>query len=178
MIRAEKRPSPFDVLQMVQAEPGIRLTEIRERTQLGWASIYQRLDYLQSRGLLRRHKDGHAVHLFPTEASFAAEPEIAADAAAQRLRGDTARRIAKAVVEHPGIGSERLAQILGVHRRVVYYHVRILVETGLVQRAGGLCRSKLIPTPALIQAVEADGSTRHVLNRSHRATNLEIGQAN
>ena len=73
------------------------------------------------------------------------------------MRGGTARRIAKAIHDAPGRNVQDIAVDIGESPRVVYYHVRRLIEAKLVHSASETRHRDLQPTlrlAAILQAQE------------------------
>ena len=166
-------PNPLlHVLEIVHDSPGLSLDALRERAGLGWGSVYQRVDLLKEAGLLREERDGKRKRLFaaaPPDAEACRQASVGA--LLGRLNRDTARRVARAVLEHPGMGAERLAQLVGIPPRSVYLHIKQLVALGLVEREGTFFRSNLRPTERLRSVLEREEFS--IVTFSHRAGNLE-----
>lgn len=111
--------------------PGVSITEVAARLSMTWGQINYHLIRLTHAGLVTTVKAGRHRLVFPSDHS----PEMPEDRAI--LLGKTARAIALVIVENPYVAITDLVRISGESERVVYYHVRRLLDAGLVSSASG-----------------------------------------
>jgi DNA-binding transcriptional ArsR family regulator len=104
---------------------------------------------MEDAGLLHTRAAGRRRLAYPGPA---AESPPALDRARAMLAGPTTRRVAEGVLARPGIGIEELLETLGESPRAVYYHVKRLVDAGLVLRDPRVRYASLSPGP-LLQAL-------------------------
>lgn len=124
----EDSPLRQQILAIVKAQPGIPIGELMSRLGIGWGTVYHHISKLTRAGLIRTHASGRRRLVFPSP--FAVEPQ---DAPAYAIvHGATAQRVARAIVEKPGRSITDLCAELNESARVVYYHVKRLLDAGLV----------------------------------------------
>lgn len=139
------------ILEIVTARPGIPLTRLKARLDVSWGTLFYHLGILREKGLLRSVRAGRRrlvfpAHLFPSEKAFVA---------AAFLEGETARRIATAIRDHPDARIDELAALTGKSRRVVYYHVRQLLDAGIALRSSRTRHFGLRIDPRAVQIMDA-----------------------
>jgi predicted transcriptional regulator len=140
----EGAPVRREILKLVRAKPGIPISEVRARLDLGWGSLYYHIQKLELAGYLEVCSVGRLNLLYPPGADHARHAK-----AVSFLRGDTAMRIAEAILAEPGCSVPDLIAATGESPRVVYYHVKRLAEIGVVTSASRLRHVELQPTPEL-----------------------------
>lgn len=114
------------ILQVVYERPGISLTELAQRASMTWGQLNYHLGRLEQAGLVHSTKAGRHRLVFPEKA-----PEEAPEDRALLLE-KTARLLALLIVENPRVSVTDLVHMSGETPRVVYYHVKKLLEAGLV----------------------------------------------
>lgn len=155
--RAERllsAPVRRNVLDVVARHPGLPVGELQTLVGVGWGTLHHHLKKLEEAGLVRTHSVGRRriVHL----AGEGAHEGFAL------LRGRTARNVARAIVDNPGIGIVDLARVSGGSPRAVYYHVKRLVEAGLVTNGGNTRYAHLSamePLPRILRAASGTGES-------------------
>lgn len=123
---------------------------VRSRLGIPWATLHHHVAALRAAGELRVALCGRRALLFHAERAASAA-EIAARAMVQ---GDTARAIAAHVVSRPGHSIAEMSVALGRTERVVYYHVRRLIDAGLLQSSAPTRLHNLTPSPMLAFVLE------------------------
>lgn len=144
------------MLAAVEREPGISLTELCRRADIGWGTLYHHVAGLREAGQLRTHVVGRRHVVYPTQ-DAPAEGDAAAEA---MLRGETAGALARALSTGAAFDIVALAGAVDRSPRVVYYHVRRMMEAGLVRSSSRLRYRGLHATPALHKALASVSSRR------------------
>jgi predicted transcriptional regulator len=129
------------LLQVVQAEPGIHFQALVRRSGLANGTAVHHLRKLEEGGWVVGRSMGRYTCYFP-----GASPERSQLAQAPVTRSDGARRILAEIAANPGLSGQQIALRLGVQPSTVTYHVRRMLEVGLVQaeRDGRVIRLRAI----------------------------------
>lgn len=138
------------ILSVLRERPGLPLGELRELVGIPWATLHHHLTRLEQAGLARTLTQGRRRLAYPTGAEEAPE----AGRARAMLAGRAARQAALAVAQRPGGGVADVARAAGLSARAAYYHVRRLVDGGLVETATPGRLDALRPTPLLVQVLD------------------------
>lgn len=127
-----EHPQRARLLQIVEANPGLRFNELRAASGLGNGTLSHHTRVLVAHGHLRRLAQGGSTFFFP------ATPDRSTEARVMALRSDGARRVLAAIQRAPGSSNLDVAGLTGLDPGTVHYHVRRLSEAGLVhvRRAG------------------------------------------
>jgi predicted transcriptional regulator len=129
------------VLETVRQQPGIHLREVARRLDLTPNNAAYHLRVLERHGLLRSERlHGKRVY-FP-----AAGPEARRKFLAESLLRLASRaRVLAAVAATPAPNQTRIAALTGQHQGAVGWHLRLLMEAGLVaeERTSRECRYRL-----------------------------------
>ena len=140
------------ILQTVEREPGASPTRIVDALGIGWSTLYYHVKALEAAGRVRIVSAGRHTFLYP--------PGMVGDLkrSVQRsvLLGGRARLVAEEAARTPGHDVGSLAETLQVSPRVVYHHVRRLVEAGLLRSSMPRRYRDLAPTEPLL-ALLAEG---------------------
>lgn len=125
-------PQRARLVQIVEANPGLRFNELRTASGLGNGTLSHHVRVLAAHGHLRRLAKGGSTFFFP------ATPDRAMEARAVALKSEGARRVLAAIQASPGRSNLDVAGLTGLDPGTVHYHVRRLAEAGLVnvRRAG------------------------------------------
>ena len=120
-------PQRMSLLRLILARPGISLREASRQLQMNWATVTYHAMRLESAGLIQSRTVGRHRICYPMGN---------ADEGLVEARGilseATARRIAAFIVEHPGTRISEVIRGTGESQRVVYYHLKRLVDAGLL----------------------------------------------
>ena len=135
-----EHPRRAQVLQLVQAEPGIHFQDLARRLAVGRGTLDHHLRKMLAAGLLTKvQHNGYACYF----------PKGAVDrrvmAAAPLLRSGGGRAVFQALRQQPGRSGRELALALGLSQSTVSYHLRKLQEAGLVFGAGDGAGLRLSP---------------------------------
>lgn len=114
------------ILDFLKRRPGASITEICRETGIAWGTAQHHLYLLRRAGLAASAPSGRTHRFFL--------PHI--DERAQRVFGvlhnPGAQRLARRVVESPGLRQKDLCEQLGFTRKVFREHVNLLKDAGLV----------------------------------------------
>ncbi|HWH08848.1 MAG TPA: hypothetical protein VNX21_06575 [Candidatus Thermoplasmatota archaeon] len=158
--RSGAAPRPSDtrerLLEVLRGSPGCPLGDLKARLGVGWGTLYYHLETLQRAGRVRTVVSGRRKLAF-----LGAEEKDPQEVVGRNmLVGATARGVARAIVATPGLDLQGVGEACGENPRVTYYHVRRLVEAGLVRSASPTRYAGLAPTrllAALLREMDARG---------------------
>lgn len=139
------------LLQEIRKHPGMSLSELRVRFDLGWGNLYHHINQLERRDVIRLELVGRRRLAYPAH-----DPHRFKPAQDSLLRGRTARVVAEAVARTPGAGVLEISEATGVTPRAVYYHVRRLCQAGLVERASRGRYAGLRPSQSLVRLLHRE----------------------
>ncbi|MEA3198799.1 MAG: hypothetical protein QOE90_227 [Thermoplasmata archaeon] len=119
------------VYEHVKAHPGAHPSAIAETLDLGWGTVVYHLSKLESTRLVTS-RTAHNRKCF-----FAMTGELDAQArtAVAAMSTDKARAIVDAVRAAPGISQKDLSERLGISQALASWHVKRLVESGVLNVA-------------------------------------------
>lgn len=132
------------VYKLIQEEPGIALSEIAQRSGLGWGTTVYHLDRLERAGFVASERSGVRRCFFPV-GTLPKESRKGIGA----LKADTTRTVAAFLVERPGATQGELAEALGMSASAASKQVSKLEDAGLVRREREWKTVRLHPAPAL-----------------------------
>lgn len=157
--RALDDPLRKRIYKAIEKAPGLPLSHLLTRLDVGWSTLYRELGELENAGLVTSKKRGRHCLVFPSGQEVAGRGALSQTIL---LQGRTAREIAHRISKKPGQDMESLAEALDLSPRVVYYHLRRLVEGKLIKSSSTTRYRDLAPTPALNELLKAfakrDGS--------------------
>lgn len=133
----------------VHSHPGLPLSDHLSALGTSWSVIYAALKHLQEHDQVRTIKEGRFRILLPPGKAKREEPRHLI-----LLQGPTARQLAEIIAENPGHHTpDTIVYETGHAHRVVYYHLRRLLEAGLIKSAKTTRFVELAPTPALLRVL-------------------------
>lgn len=148
-IRAQGRdesPQRKLILDVIKARPGIPVGELLASVSMGWGTLYYHLRKMRKAEMIQIVVSGRRRLIYPS-----AMPVAGAEASADSiLWGETARKIASRIAQGPFTSVSALSEELGESPRVVYYHVKRLIQAGLVEAQRVRGTRDLRATPALL----------------------------
>lgn len=150
--KALEDPLRKRIYKAIEKAPGLPLSHLLTRLDVGWSTLYRELEVLEDAGLIRSRKRGRHCLVFPSEDESATAIPLNQTIL---LQGKTAREIATRIAKKPGQDMETLAEHLDLSPRVVYYHLRRLVEGKLIKSSSNTRYRELSPTPTLHELLKA-----------------------
>lgn len=109
-----------EIVELVRTRPGLHLREV-SREIGGYGRTVYHLQCLEAAGILKSERDGRYRRFYPLGL---VDPEAA--------EISTRDQVLAVVRDRPGTYAAAVARELGVSRQVVYYHVKALVDAGLI----------------------------------------------
>lgn len=137
-----RSPTRAKILKIVGDHPGMSSRRLVRTLGLTWGTVCYHIDRLVETGHLEETKVGRSRYL-----RLPGVPE--SEDASWAVSSEAARRVATAILRHPGADVKHLAEHAGLSVRVTYYHVRHLVDAKLVTTSQRTRHKDLSPTPAL-----------------------------
>lgn len=138
------------VLALVQAHPGLHERELERRLGLASRLTGYHLSVLEASGSLRRVQDSGYSRFFPVDPSLSDQDlhDLCL------LRRAPALRITVLLLSLGRAGNKALAQQLGLAKASVSYHLRLLVEAGVLSvTASGRHRHYELVEPTRIRTL-------------------------
>lgn len=153
LVRGQKsppRPLPESevrrkILLMLEEHPAIPLAEIRERVPVGWGTVWYHIQKLAKADLIRIIPSGKRKIVVRVNSA----PTAVEVRALAVLRGSTARKISRYIQRNPESSVSAISEALGLSTRVAYYHVKVLLEVGLLSSSSPTRHFGLRATPLL-----------------------------
>jgi predicted transcriptional regulator len=121
-----KHPARAAIMQRIEAEPGIHYQALLRAVGGGRGTMEHHVRKLVDGGLVTQAHRGGYMCYFPRGAGRHAL------ASAGMAKSDGARAILQAVTNQPGLSSLEVAERCGLQPSTVTYHVKRLIEGGLV----------------------------------------------
>jgi predicted transcriptional regulator len=117
------------IYELVLAEPGISLSELASKSGLSWGATVHHLGVLRRSGLVSSLRHGRHRRWFAPGACDQVERVQVA-----QLRNPVSARVARLVLEQPGLSQKQLAELVGMSPQAVHWHLVRLHGAGLVDR--------------------------------------------
>lgn len=137
-------PVRRELMRIISQDPGVNISDLHGRFDLGWGSLLYHLQRLEGQGLVMSHRWGRSRRYFLNQRGLELRaPGIRA------LKAANARVLAEHIVAQPGSTQEQLAQTLNLSKSVVSKYAKRLSEANLVQREVGRNCLRLFPTMEL-----------------------------
>ena len=143
--RLLESPLRQQIVDMVKARPGVSVGDIMDELQVGWGTLYHHLTKLSRNRMIQTSVVGRRRLVYPVTPDM--DPTV--DRHMAMLRGKTARRVAEAVLAQPNINIQDLTVLLDESPRVVYYHVKRLLDAGLLVSDSKTRHTGLAPSAQL-----------------------------
>lgn len=131
-LRALHNDTREAMLTRIRENPGITALALKEQCGVGWGTLYHHLHVLERTDRAMSVLQGRRRVMFPKtdDADEEREREIAVRSI---LHGKTAHAVYEVVRLQPGVNIESIAARTGASLRAIYYHVKRLVDAGLVE---------------------------------------------
>jgi predicted transcriptional regulator len=126
--KAMDSPHRRRMFEIIQAEPGIMPTTLKESFSLDWSPFSYHLRMLVKARLVRVEVDAadqRCRRLYATDARRAEDLPTGAVS-------DAARRVGLLVAMNPGATASTIAQMASIPERTTYHHLKRLLEAGLI----------------------------------------------
>ncbi|HWG91060.1 MAG TPA: winged helix-turn-helix transcriptional regulator, partial [Candidatus Thermoplasmatota archaeon] len=119
------------LFEQVRSSPGMNVSELAEATGLGWGTTVYHLQRLKATGLVSEKRGGNSKCFFVN--GGAVSP--AAQRAQAALRHEKAQQIVTFLQANPAASQKEMAAALGLSPALVSFHVKRLVEAGVLSKA-------------------------------------------
>jgi DNA-binding transcriptional ArsR family regulator len=129
------------IYRLVGREPGLSVGDVQRRLKILSGAFHNHMERLVAAGLVERRDTGTNTRLYLTDA--APPPD------APTLGNDTAKAIARVVLEKPGLDSEQIGEEAGKSQRTAQVYLRTLREAGYVELSPGEGPPLYYPTAKL-----------------------------
>jgi predicted transcriptional regulator len=123
-------PTRERLFALIEREPGLHKTALCAATGLAWGTVDYHLRLLSRAGRVTMARVGRETRCFPGQLAPQHESLLAT------LTSGPSARIALALRHMPGQGVGALSERLGLSSKVVRRHLLLLVDRGLLERAG------------------------------------------
>lgn len=123
-------PVRGQLFQVVRENPGIHASALARRMGVGWGTITHHLDKLEKAQLLATRKVNNQKCFFENGGRVSRHDMQVASA----VRGETAGEIAAYVTIHPMTSQKSMAAALGVSPALASFHVKKLVNLGVLEK--------------------------------------------
>lgn len=114
------------ILEDIRRHPGSSGRDIQHRLDLGWGDVAYHLDRLARGELVRRERGGWRDYYFARELTLADRRIF------QALRSPAERQLVLSILQAPGASFTALVQATGMAKSTVSFHLRKLVELGVL----------------------------------------------
>lgn len=119
-----------ELFTVIQGEPGITKTEVRDASGYAWGTIHYHLGRLQDNDLIRSWRQRKQLHFFTYEVSPTDFEAITA------LRKHLSTSIIKRLQEEGEAQMYELARDLDTSRKTIRSHLNPLTESGVIEKQG------------------------------------------
>jgi len=151
---AGEHPVRAQLLQLIEANPGIHLRELVRRSGKSASPVRHHLDSLQKAGMVTAHAGpGYKCYFLKGKTDYRVM------ATADVLRAPAARKVLSFAATNPMSAATRIAAEASLSVGAVDYHVRRLSEAGLIEARVQGNRLLIAATPGGQQALAALGLT-------------------
>lgn len=145
------------VFQLIRDTPGLGVSEIAQRTSLGWGTTVYHLDRLERAQMVTSERGGLHRCYFPIGTVGRDERK-----AHGLLKGDTTRSIATFLVGRPGATQTEMCEALGMTPSAASKQLTKLENAGLVRREREWKTVRLFPEGPLPGLVSPDAPAQVV----------------
>lgn len=136
-------PRRARILELVEQNPGVTLTALRERVGCSWGTIHHHTQVLERRGRLRSEAVGRSRRFFLAATAQPTRRRMAL------LRKGRVGELVRAIRDRPGCMQRDLTEGLNLTRKVLRTYVDDLVAQGLVEERQHPRARTYHPTQAL-----------------------------
>lgn len=140
-----QNPHRRELYELIERQPGLTTAKVRETLGLIGGALDNHLVRLQRVGLVEIRRSGGALRIYPAGEAPAENDPV--------LLPAMTKNVARAVLETPGRTSDELAADVGITRRRVNEHLRLLATIGLVRTVSGQRQLRYEPSDSLEREV-------------------------
>lgn len=147
-------PLRAQVFQVIQGNPGIHASGLARQVGVGWGTITHHLEKLEKGHLVAIRKINNQKCFFENGGAVSRLDMTVAGA----VKGDTASDIAGYVLGHPMTSQKDMAASLGISPALVSFHVKKLVNLGVLDKVRHGKETLLTTSEALRRVLAAEKS--------------------
>lgn len=128
--RARKidNPNKLGVYTYITDNPGCTAPELSRGRDLNIGTVRYHIQRLHDEGRIVLTKIGKYTRIFVNSHTYDDREKLIAS----HLRSDSSRRILSAIMYTPGISNQKLSDMLGMEKSLVYRYMQKLLEDGIV----------------------------------------------
>jgi X-X-X-Leu-X-X-Gly heptad repeat protein len=149
-----KHPLRTQIFQVIQGNPGIHASELGRRMGTGWGTIIHHLDKLEKGRIVAVRKVNNQKCYFESGGKVSRQDMAVAGA----VRGDSAHKITTFVQSHPMTSQKALSSELGISPALTSFHVKKLVNLGVLDKVRQGKHTLLTTTDALRRIVAGESA--------------------
>jgi len=149
-----EHPLRAQVFQVIQENPGIHASGLARQVGVGWGTITHHLEKLEKGQLVAVRKVNNQKCFFEQGGKVSRQDMAIASA----VKGDTAGTIAGYVTGHPMTSQKAMAASLGISPALVSFHVKKLVNLGVLEKVRHGKETLLTTSEALRRVLTAEAS--------------------
>lgn len=116
------------IMDLLKHEPGLGITDVCQRLEIGWGTAVHHLTRLERAGLLVSHDAGRRRRFFLPGESRSKRTAICV------LSTDLNRRLLAVIQRRPGITQTEVCEALGVSPSLAHKYLGRLIDQGLLAR--------------------------------------------
>lgn len=124
-----KHPNRIQLYTLIAANPGVRLQDLCQETELSRTAVTHHLRLLEQQHLIVSERMGRSRHYYENGGRYEREKK---DAYAV-LQNDRSKDIAQFILRNPGTIQKSLCESLDVRASIAHWHVKRLEEAALVE---------------------------------------------
>lgn len=149
-----EHPLRSQIFQVIQTNPGIHASGLARQVGVGWGTITHHLEKLERGHLVAIRKINNQKCFFENGGTVSRNDMAVAGA----VKGDTAGDIAGYVLGHPMTSQKDMAAALGISPALVSFHVKKLVNLGVLDKVRHGKETLLTTSEALRRVLAAEKS--------------------
>lgn len=149
-----EHPLRSQIFQVIQSNPGIHASGLARQVGVGWGTITHHLEKLERGSLVATRKVNNQKCFFENGGRVSRQDMAIAGA----VKGDTAGDIAGFVSAHPMTSQKQMAESLGLSPALVSFHVKKLVNLGVLDKVRHGKETLLTTSESLRRVLAAESS--------------------
>jgi DNA-binding transcriptional ArsR family regulator len=149
-----EHPLRSQIFQVIQGNPGVHASGLARQVGVGWGTITHHLEKLEKGHLVAVRKVNNQKCFFENGGRVSRQDMAIAGA----VKGDTAGDIAAFVTSHPMTSQKQMAESLGLSPALVSFHVKKLVNLGVLDKVRHGKETLLTTSEALRRVLASEAS--------------------
>ena len=149
-----EHPMRSQIFQVIQSNPGIHASGLARQVGAGWGTITHHLEKLEKGHLVAVRKVNNQKCFFENGGKVSRQDMAVMGA----VKGDTASDIASFVTSHPMTSQKQMAESLDLSPALVSFHVKKLVNLGVLDKVRHGKETLLTTSEALRRVLAAEAN--------------------